>query len=272
MKRIAFVIVGGLLAAPLMAQTAPPPAAAPAAQPAIPTPVAAHPTPQISGQTGATTLRGEAKLRYIGRRLSLTADQQKSFDGLLDTFKVTVEAESQNQTAYLTQLKELIAAQTAATESGDKDKAEQIRKQINETRPGMRAEQEFFLNLEKLLTPEQKEVAALLRQHAEKPGGLELTPVYILTTARGLGLTPEQSKRIDALQSATMEQMNPLGGQPPNREAVRDKLIVDVRAVLTPAQQKQYDARIEVLKSRPGDEQGAPAAAPPPAPPAQPGK
>lgn len=220
---------------------------------------------QTPGQTGATTLRGEAKLRYIGRRLGLNAEQQKTFDTYLDTYRVTIEAEAQNQTAYLTQLKELITQQTEAEKAGNTAEAERIRQEINLTRPGARAEQEFFLNLEKVLSPPQKETLALLRMHAERPGGLELSSLYVLKTAKALSLTPEQARQIDRLESEARAAMNPTGAQPPPRESVRDKLISEIRAVLNAEQQQQFDLRIDILRSKPGDE-GASAAQPAPAP------
>ncbi|QOJ14900.1 MAG: hypothetical protein HRU75_09710 [Planctomycetia bacterium] len=228
----------------------------------------AAPTPAptlVPGKTGATTLRGHTKLRYIGRRLSLTDDQQRKYDELLETYRLTIDAENQDQAAYLTQLKELISQQTQAEQAGDRARADDIRRQINETRPGVRAEREFFLNLEKHLTPEQNELVALLRSHAESPGGVELTTLYVLRTARALELTDEQRRSIDELQRGAFSTMNPLAGQPPARETVRDKLIADIRVLLNPAQQKRFDERIDILRSRPGDEQPTPArpAAPP---------
>lgn len=227
---------------------------------------------------GARMLRGEQKIEFIARRLNLTADQKKTYDSLMDVYKVSMEDERRRMPEILQQIRELMTELSAAEAAKDTAKAEAIRTQIGKLRPGLGAEKELFDNLSAVLTEEQRQDLALLRDWLDKgPPDTKIAPMEVLKLARGMNLASDQDEKLRALENDFRTKINdPANAAESVRDTLYEQLVKDIASILTPPQAEKFRKRLELLKpdpsARPTPPAGAaaPAAPKPATPPAAP--
>ncbi|MBK9121061.1 MAG: hypothetical protein IPM18_15880 [Phycisphaerales bacterium] len=209
--------------------------------------VQAAPRPQRPALT-QTAPTGEQLLLWVCRQLQLDDDQMAQARDLLDIYKATAEAE--NPLAFLEEMQRLVAQRDAANQEGDQVRAAQIQKQLQEMRPGMAAEEEFFQNLTLILSDTQLAQLPAIRERAKTVKDITLRPVHALLAVRASDLTQEQHRNVEVVLAKFRAQAPALRSDEarPNDEAV-EQLIRDLRAVLTPAQVRGYDERIAALRA-----------------------
>lgn len=218
---------------------------------------------------GARMLRGEPKIEFIAKRLNLTADQKKTYDSLMEVYRVSMEDEKRRMPEILQQIRELMTELSAAEAAKDTAKADAIRAQIGKLRPGLGAEKELFDNLAAVLTEEQRQDVALLRDWLDKgPPDTKIAPTEVLKLARGLNLAADQEEKLKALENDFRTKINdPANVAEGVRDALYEQLVKDISSILTPPQAEKFRKRLELLKPDPNARPTpAPAATAPPAP------
>jgi hypothetical protein len=191
-------------------------------------------------------LRGEAKLRWIGKRLQLNEAQTQQMDALLAAYNAEVAEGQQNPLDMARKLQEKSAEIQNAKAQGDEAKVEALRQELRDMAPEARAEKAFFEAFEQNLTAAQKARLGQLRELAKDPKSASLRPVHVLRAAREVGLAPEQDRRLEDVLDAFRK--NLLVDRPKDQAASEERveqLVRDVRAVLTPAQTAKFDEQID---------------------------
>jgi len=80
-------------------------------------------------------------------------------------------------------------------------------------------------------------------QRMAGPPGRARMEFRIEAMSRTLGLTPEQRQKIDQIMTAHEEERRQLMERcAPDGQSLREKVDAEIRAVLTPEQQKKFDA------------------------------
>ncbi len=232
-------------------------------------------SPRAPG-TALPELREEARLRYLVRQLDLDDSQREHAEGLITVYTERRQEMISNLQANLENIRALSEEIQAAEKAGDKERAEQLKKQLGGMASTEDAEKEFFQNLEAVLNESQKQALHEARERLKRnPSGV-LRPVDVIQTARGLGLSPAQSERINDLVHSFRKAANPGSNLPFDRNQNNPlliKLISDVREVLDESQAAVFDRklaamRLEDKKAESGEpkEPQPPGAQPTPAP------
>lgn len=281
------VLVGVLAVATALAQQPAPPA-----QPAPP-PAPGQPgqprfsiQPAPGGQAGRPAgapeeggLKGEAKLRWIISRLQLDENQTKQADALIQVYNAQIQEAEANKAEYLRRVQDKLAEIKAAQSENNQDRVKQLQSEIQAMTPTVAAENEFFSSLGQHLNDAQKARLPKVREQALRPNEAVLRPAHVLAVVHELKPTKEQTAKIEEVLDAYRKQI--VAERPRDvaaMEARVEDLIGKLRAILTPEQQTQFDAKLGTLKADPPTALQMPPGAvvpaapvpPPPAPP-QPG-
>jgi len=195
------------------------------------------------------TLRGEAKLRWICKRLSLDESQTQQMEALITAYNAELAEYQKDPAEMARQLQEKSAEIQAARAAGDEARVEQLRQELRELAPEARAEKTFFERLEQVLTEPQKARLPQLRELAKDPKSASLRPFHVVQAARELGLSPEQDRRLEEVLDTFRK--NQMVDRPKEFSAMEERieqLVRDVRAVLTAAQAAKFDDKITTLR------------------------
>jgi hypothetical protein len=233
------VAVLGVVSALAQPPTAPPP---PPQQPPGP-PQMQRPAAKPNEEQ---PLRGEAKLRWICKRLQLNEGQTQQMEALIAAYNAEVAEQQQNPLDMARKLQEKSAEIQNAKAQGDEAKVEQLRQDLRDMAPEAKAEKAFFQGFEQNLTETQKARLGQLRELAKDPKSASLRPAHVLRAAQDAGLTPEQDRRIEDVLDTFRK--NLLVDRPKDQAATEERieqLVREVRAVLTPAQTAKFDEQID---------------------------
>lgn len=213
--------------------------------------VQAQPSSPRAPGTALPELRDEAKLRYLIRQLDLDPQQQQHAEGLITVYAERRQEMMQNLQGNLNNIRAIADEIQAAEKAGDKARVEQLKKELGGMASTDDAEKEFFQNLEAVLNDQQKQTLAEARERLKRnPSGV-LRPIDVIHTARALGLSAEQSARLDEVVTAFRKAANPGSNLPFDRNQNNPlliKLISDVRGLLTESQAAAFDKRIAALR------------------------
>ena len=224
------------------------------------------------------------------QQLKLDAEQMKKVDALVAVYNAQVEEEKKDPAGLIQRIMDKDAEVRAAEAAGNTELVAKLKAELNNMRPRVKPENNFFESLAQSLTPEQKATLAQLRERAAKadmvppptrdtttrpgvtppgrdaatkPSQTGLRPVHVLRAARRLDLTPEQQRQLeqtlDSFRSSLSSGRTRVS--PDDISAKVGQLVTEVRAFLTPEQAQKYDADIAALR----------ASAPPPQPVRMPG-
>lgn len=194
-------------------------------------------------------LRGEAKLRWICKRLQLNEPQTQQMEALITAYNAELAEYQKDPAEMAHQLQEKSAEIQAARAAGDEQRVEKLRQELRELAPEARAEKTFFERLEQSLTEAQKTRLPQLRELAKDPKSASLRPFHVIQAARELGLSPDQDRRLEEVLETFRK--NQMVDRPKDFTAMEERveqLVQDVRAVLTAAQAAKFDDRIATLR------------------------
>jgi hypothetical protein len=193
-----------------------------------------------------TKLHGKTRVLYLLRQLDLTQEQREHARGLIATI-VDTGAE---QDISLEQVYTLMAEMQEAEAKGDEERKKEISRQLRELGRGPDEHEEFFMNMEQVLTAEQKVKLEQARARLERDPSGALRPVDILRAARELNLSEEQQRRVDEVRDKLRKALR-------KTQTLKDKerfqlvngLLDAIVSELTPEQEQQF--RLAVAKLRP---------------------
>ncbi len=201
-------------------------------------------------------LEGEAKLRWVCKRLQLDAPQSQQVEALITVYQAELGDAERDKIALLRRMQEKLAEVDRAKADGNQDEVRKLQAELQGMGPEASTENNFFKNLEQVLTDEQKTKLPQLREQvkttdpdAPPTGAGELRPAHILKAVRELPLTPEQGRQLEGVLE---DFRNNLRGDPPKQEADfaerAERFIKIVRPILTPQQAGQFDKKIDDLR------------------------
>ncbi|MBW7906830.1 MAG: hypothetical protein LC135_02450 [Phycisphaerae bacterium] len=197
-------------------------------------------------QANFPELRDEAKLRYLSQQLDLTPEQAKQVDGLLEVYAESVKSHNERVRNNVDRLRSMYAEMEEASKSGNKERAEQLRQEIQDFATNRVSEEEFATNLAALLTSEQKTLLEQARARlARNPSG-ELRPVDVFAVANQLATRDEQRSRLERLRVEFRTEVNNARSfTRQDRDRYLSALVHDVRAVLDEKQAAAFVARMQ---------------------------
>jgi iron-sulfur cluster repair protein YtfE (RIC family) len=198
------------------------------------------------------TLQGEQKLRWVCKQLRVDEAQMQKADALLQAYKAEVDEQRQDPAGLLQRIQDKYAELRAAEAEGNAELAKKLRAELKEMTPGAQAESRFFTDLEQVLTEEQKAKLPATRKRAESTGDVAMKPIHVLKAARKAGLTAQQQKEAEKLLETFRAEI--VASRPENAQAAAervDKLVEQVRGILTPDQRPAFDKEIEALRDNP---------------------
>lgn len=238
------VVCSGLIAAaaaqlPQTSQPAQTPTQLPAAKPA---PVR-QPAPAAD-----RTLKGEARVHYLAKRLNFTASQKATFDSLLEVYRQTLQEEQANLATILYEIRARVAEIQELERQGKHTEAEAARKEIDKLRPGKQAENEIMANIRAMLVPEQLlDLDFLIDRMDRNKATSAMAPMDVIEAAVFAGADAEQKAKLSKIENEFRERINSAGA-PIDREKVLAEFTRDVRGLLRPDQQEKFDRRIKICE------------------------
>lgn len=206
---------------------------------------------------------GGGLLDRLTSELNLTADQQTQIRTVIQThFQQARQAQQDSEQGQ--QIAAIRDQMRQAREAGDQQRLEELRKQLRELTgsesDGRRAAvqqsmQELRGKIAPLLTPEQQEKFAAMdlapgaTAGALGPGAAD--PRRLRSAVQKLDLTSEQRAQVDQIFQNARDEMKSLPeGDRRARYQLGQKVMSDVRAVLTPEQQTQLQELLSKERTR----------------------
>lgn len=207
---------------------------------------------QRSKPPGTTDPLNEDRLRWVCRQLRLDKLQMQQAEALLAVHGAEMKDLEKNATQLLEDIQKKYMEIKAAENDGNVELANRKREELRELGPGVKQESSFFEALEEILTSEQKAKVAKLRRKARTLKEIALRPVHVLRAARRASLSMEQLGRLEKILDEFRNQVVGKRPEDPKEGAQRvEKLVQDIRAILTPPQAEIYDQQIEELRAAP---------------------
>jgi len=190
-------------------------------------------------------LRGKTKVLYLLRQLDLTKEQREHARGLITTI-IDTGAE---QDLSLEQVYTLMAEMQQAEADGDEERKQEITRQLRELGKGSDNHEEFFMNMESVLTDEQKAKLKAARERLERNPSGALRPVDMFRAVQELDLSKEQQEHVKGLRDKLRRALR-------GAQAIKDKqrfqlmngLLDAIISKLTPEQQKQFELTLAKLR------------------------
>ncbi len=195
--------------------------------------------------------RGDMRrlIHELPEALSLTDEQRTQYDELLATMRKTGAARRESIQSLMEQLR-------AAEEAGDTAKADELRAQLAAVRePDGAPVEQFFTDLEKILTEAQKATLAELQSGAREGAAARGTDVQdILRAARRLDLDSATRDKVQEIMQRSMRERRALRRADTTAQSeLATKTRQEIEALLTAEQKQQFE---ELLKGQPARERG----------------
>lgn len=205
-----------------------------------------EPTVPEASVAQARSLTGERKVHYLLRQLDLTREQRQYALGLIASI-----LDPSNQELPLEKIYDLMAEAEQAEKDGDTERQQRITQQIRDLGKGLHREDEFFMNMETVLTDEQNEKLREARQRLKRNPSGALRPIDILRAVRRLELTEEQQAAFDEIHKRFRDSMRRFRRRldDEKRFNLMNELLEVVKAELTPPQWEQI--RLCIMRLRP---------------------
>ncbi len=191
-------------------------------------------------------LRGKTKVLYLLRQLDLTKEQREHARGLIATILDT----GAEHDFSLEQVYQLMAEVQEAKKEGDDERVRQLNQQLRELGKGSDNNEEFFMNMEDVLTDEQKVMLKAARERLERNPSGALRPIDVFRAVEKLNLSKEQQNYLNKLRDKLRQSLR-------GARTIKDKdrfqlmngLLEAIVAKLTPEQQEQFGLSIAKLRS-----------------------
>lgn len=199
-----------------------------------------------------------ARMEQLRERLRLDETQTAKFDELFTAFREAVKpAEGQPDPMQLQrEMRQAVA-------SGDRERAAEIRKLLDEHRKVVQAAaDEFFQQLEPVLNADQKKMIENAREMLARgpagPGGpdgargaRQNDARMLIRAAKRLDLTQEQKTQIDAIEKDATGKIREAGrdAEPETLAQIKTDVEKQIREILTSEQTKQFDQIVERLSN-----------------------
>ena len=190
-------------------------------------------------------LRGKTRVLYLLRQLDLTKEQREHARGLIATI-IDTGAE---QDLSLEQVYTLMAEAQQAEADGDEERKQEITRQLRELGKGPDTHDEFFMNMESVLTDEQKAKLKAARERLERNPSGALRPVDVFRAVQELDLSKEQQAHVEGLRDKLRKALR--GAQTikdRQRFNLMNRLLDAIISELTPGQQQQFELSLAKLR------------------------
>jgi len=193
--------------------------------------------------------RQRAITRELPDELGLDEAQRQEFERLLRESR-------ERARGRWTELRPLWEELRQAEEAGDTQRADQLRRQIEDARSG---EQDmfagFFEQLSQILTEEQRQKLAAFRERLEGGGpGAKAGPTdvrNVLRAVRRLELTDEQREQVRDIEREAISQYRKIGRRNQAEQAGLAAAVKrEIAALLTAEQKEQFERAIQQLERR----------------------
>jgi hypothetical protein len=190
-------------------------------------------------------LTGKRRVLYLLRQLDLTVEQRDHARGLIRTI-IDTGAE---RDFTLEQVYALMAEMQEAEAANDEQRKQEISQQLRELGQPAAEHEEFFMNMESVLTDEQKALLVEARARLERNPSGALRPVDVLRAVQKLGLSAEQQEHVIKLRDKLRQALRgtrKLKDQ--QRFQLMNNLLDGIASQLTPEQHEQFELSIVRLR------------------------
>jgi len=183
------------------------------------------------------------RLRELRSRLELDEQQGEQFDELLQDLR----QQGGQRRQQMQNLRPLMRELREAMEAGDEARAEELRAQLEERRPRRGAVlEDFFVELEKFLRDDQKEILAQFREEMSERGERgdrgRVDVRSILNAARRLKLDQDQKKELNEIGQAALRAERELQRRDrEGRAMLAAKVRGEILAILDAEQAEQFE-------------------------------
>jgi uncharacterized protein (UPF0305 family) len=192
-----------------------------------------------------TRLKGNNRIYYLLRQLDLTAEQRRF---ARDLFANILDDEV-NPPLSLAQVRSIVAEIEEAKKQGDKEREEELAQQLRDLARNYDREDEFLMNMETVLTEEQKVTLQRTRERLKRNPSGSLRPIEVFRAVGRLDLTKDQQARFKELHKTFREKLREIKElNDEMRFQLMNGLLELVRAELTPAQYKEFEFSIRRLR------------------------
>ncbi len=204
--------------------------------------------PVVRENTEPVGLTTRRQLNYFKYQLYLTPEQQAKYTELMATFLKDMKEDARADATHLAKVAEVTAQLNEAQKSGDMRRLKELKAEMEKLSPLRRPVDEFFAQVEPLLTPRQKHTLEVIKAKLAEgvPFDLRLKPREAVRLLEQIGVTPEQAARITELQEQLRMRLDKM---PPNDDNYRQRaaaqFFVDTAALLTPAQLSAWEEKCE---------------------------
>lgn len=191
-------------------------------------------------------LPGAKKIGYLLRQLDLTEEQATHAQGLVDSIFAERSHPSPPDT---NEVRRIWTELERAKEAGDQKRVDELTAQLQQISQNAAREAEFFVNMEPLLTEEQKNKLKEARARLERNPSGALRPVDLLRAACEFDLTKQQERQLLAAHLATRKQLGPI--LRPSRQLMLrmiNSFADEIRALLTSDQVAKFEDRVRALR------------------------
>ena len=190
-------------------------------------------------------LSGKTKVLYLMRQLELNPDQRENVRGLIDA----ILDSGAEQDISLEEIYSLMAQVQEAEAAGDKDRITELTKELRSRGKKPENYDEFFMNLERLLTDQQKKLLKEARARLERNPSGALRPVDILRAAEKLDLNEEQRKHVEQVRQTARHSLRSTQKlKDKERFQVINGILGSIISKLTPEQEQAYGESIAKLR------------------------
>lgn len=231
-----------LFATPLMAQQEPT-----EAKPDEPRELM-KPTVPAEAVSDNRRLSGAMKMAYVIRQVRLNDEQKEFARGLF----ATLYQENAQPQLDLAKVHSIVAEIQKAKEDGDEKLAAELGQQLRDMARNSDGDEEFLMNMETVLTDEQKVAMHAAYERLERNPSGALRPIDVIRAANELDLTTEQRASIQQTGQALREKMRNSRGSKLDDEwrfQTINAMIHSINQVLTEEQSRIFKSKIRGLRA-----------------------
>lgn len=200
-------------------------------------------------QSAKKEIQGADKLRYICKQLNLTDEQKQHVRSLLVIYEDELKVDPEDMRERLERIRSLYVELREAQDAGDEERADQLRTEMRDLAPGLRAEKNFYEALEPALSEEQLKLLSEIRKRLEKNPDVALKPVHVCRIALDQKLDQAQRLKLDDVMRDFRREIADRGElDESTRDELLNKFIKAVRDVLTSKQVAAFDQEVNKLR------------------------